>query len=69
VVEVGHRNQGIGKKLMAFLEDYSKEFHPCIIELTSGMRRSQQGAHEFYKTLDYQNEGAMAKLYLRKEIS
>jgi GNAT superfamily N-acetyltransferase len=69
VVDLEHRKQGIGKKLVTFLEDYAKEFRPCIIDLTSGIRRSQQGTHEFYKALGYQNEGVMAKLYLRKEIS
>ena len=68
VVDEQHRGQGIGKKLMAFLEDYAKAFQPCIIDLTSGIRRAKDGSHDFYKALGYQNEGLMAKLYLRKEI-
>ncbi|MEI8295352.1 MAG: GNAT family N-acetyltransferase [Alphaproteobacteria bacterium] len=69
VVDEQHRGQGIGKQLMTFVEDYAKGFHPCIIDLTSGLRRAKDGSHEFYKALGYHNEGLMAKLYLRKELS
>ena len=68
VVSTNHRNMGIGKKLMAFVEDIAKEHSPAIIDLTSGLRRAQDGTHEFYKRIGYQNEGPMAKLYLRKEL-
>lgn len=68
VVDVQHQGRGIGKKLMVFVEDYTRRFRPCIIDLTSGLRRSKDGSHDFYKALGYQNEGAMAKLYLRKEL-
>lgn len=63
-----YRSQNIGKQLMQFVENHTQKFSPAIIDLTSGMRRANEGVHEFYKKLGYTNEGQMAKLYLRKEI-
>lgn len=68
VVSTSHRGTGIGKKLMKFVEDIAKRHAPAIIDLTSGLRRARDGTHEFYKRIGYQNEGPMAKLYLRKEL-
>jgi GNAT superfamily N-acetyltransferase len=68
VVSTNHRNMGIGKKLMKFVEDIAKQHSPAIIDLTSGLRRAHDGTHEFYKRIGYKNEGPMAKLYLRKEL-
>lgn len=68
VVSTSHRGMGIGKKLMNFVEDIAQQNSPAIIDLTSGLRRAQDGTHEFYKRLGYQNEGRTAKLYLRKEL-
>ncbi|HHY0700115.1 TPA: GNAT family N-acetyltransferase, partial [Legionella anisa] len=68
VVDQGYRNQGIGKKLMITVEEFARQFSPCIIDLTSGLRRAKEGSHDFYKSLGYQNEGHMAKLYLRKVL-
>jgi GNAT superfamily N-acetyltransferase len=69
VVDRQYRGQGVGKKLLTFVEDFARKYYaPAIIDLTSGLRRAQDGSHEFYKSLGYKNEGAMAKLYLRKEI-
>lgn len=68
VVSTNHRNMGIGKKLMAFVEGIAQEHSPAIIDLTSGLRRAKDGTHEFYKRIGYKNEGHMAKLYLRKEL-
>ncbi|MGV8948869.1 MAG: GNAT family N-acetyltransferase [Candidatus Paracaedibacter sp.] len=68
IVDGQHRGQGTGKKLMTFVEDFAKQWSPCIIDLTSGVRREKDGSHKFYKALGYQNEELMAKLYLRKEL-
>jgi GNAT superfamily N-acetyltransferase len=68
VVSTNHRGKGIGKKLMKFVEDIVLQESPAIIDLTSGLRRAQDGTHEFYKRIGYHNEGYMAKLYFRKEI-
>jgi N-acetylglutamate synthase-like GNAT family acetyltransferase len=68
VIDMQHQKQGVGKKLMAFVEKFAKKYSPVIIDLTSGLRRAKDGSHEFYKSIGYQNERHMAKLYLRKEI-
>ena len=68
VVNKQYRGQGIGKALLNFVEDIAKTLSPCIIDLTSGLRREKDGSHEFYKALGYKNDGPMAKLYLRKEV-
>jgi len=53
---------------MAFVEGIAQQHSPAIIDLTSGLRRVQDGTHEFYKRIGYKNEGPMAKFYLRKEL-
>jgi N-acetylglutamate synthase-like GNAT family acetyltransferase len=63
-----YRGQGIGKKLMGWVEKTAHDHRPSIVELTSGLRRAKDGSHEFYRKLGYKNEGPMAKLYLRKEF-
>ncbi len=69
VVDKKFRGEGIGRKLMNQVEVFAQEISPCIIDLTSGLRRAKDGSHDFYKSLGYHNEGYMAKLYLRKEVS
>lgn len=69
VVDEKHRRQKIGKKLVFYVEEFATQFNPCIIELTSGIRREKDGTHAFYKSIGYYNDDYMAKLYLRKEIS
>lgn len=68
VVDENHRRKGIAQALMRKAESYAKEYGCTVIELTSGMRRASMGSHDFYKKLGYQNEGPLAKLYLRKEL-
>lgn len=68
VVHDQYRNQGIGKKLINFIEEFAKQFSPVVIDLTSGVRRAKDGSHDFYENLGYKNEGHMAKLYFRKEL-
>jgi len=49
-----HRKMGIGKKLLAAAENWSKE-KACIgMRLNSGGTRT--GAHEFYRSQGYDNE-------------
>ena len=69
VVDKAFRGHGIGRKLMNQVEELAQQISPCIIDLTSGLRRAKDGSHDFYKSLGYNNEGYMSKLYLRKEIS
>ncbi|MBA2648075.1 MAG: GNAT family N-acetyltransferase [Legionella sp.] len=61
VVDKAFRGHGIGKKLMNQVEDLAQQISPCIIDLTSGLRRAKDGSHDFYKSLGYHNEGHMAK--------
>jgi GNAT superfamily N-acetyltransferase len=68
VVDERYRGQGIGKKLMVFVEDVATTYSPAVIDLTSGRRRATDGSHSFYKSLGYRNEGPMEKVYLRKEV-
>ena len=68
VIDAQYRHQGIAKKLMVHVEEFAKQFSPCVIEITSGMKRAKEGTHQFYEAIGYRNEGSMAKLYLRKEV-
>lgn len=69
VVDAHYRKQGIGQKLMQYLESLALQGESAIIDLTSGVRRAPGGTHDFYKRLGYHNDGPMAKVYLRKELS
>jgi ribosomal protein S18 acetylase RimI-like enzyme len=68
VVDKEYRGKAVGKNLMLFAEEYARSCGPAIIDLTSGLRRAEDGSHQFYDKLGYKNEGLMAKLYLRKEV-
>lgn len=68
IVDQKHRGQRVGEQLMNFFENFSKQFSPCIIEVTSGARHVKDGADKFYYKLGYKNAGQMEKLYLRKYL-
>jgi GNAT superfamily N-acetyltransferase len=63
-----YRSRGIGKKLITVVEELAEKEAPAIVDLTSGLRRAGDGTHDFYKRCGSQNNGPMAKLYLRKEF-
>lgn len=69
IVDKQWRLHGIGKQLLAQAEAEASDRGCTLIELTSGMHRKKDGSHDFYHALGYQNEGAHAKLYLRKQIN
>lgn len=69
VVEESYRGRGVGKTLMLFVEEMVRTLGSVVIDLTSGVRRAKDGSHEFYKKLGYDNQGPMAKLYLRKDFT
>lgn len=50
------------------MEQVAQNYSPVIVDLTSGMRRAQDGTHVFYRKLGYCNDGVSEKLYLRKEF-
>lgn len=64
VIDEKFRNKGVGKKLMAYAEKYSKSINCTRIELTTDWSREKDGTHHFYKNLDYSE----LRLYLAKEI-
>lgn len=68
IVDEEYRGKGIGQKLVIAMEEFLRNAGPSIIDLTSGLRRAKDGTHEFYKRLGYNNEGLMAKIYLRKDL-
>ena len=68
VVDNTCRKQGIGRLLIQQAEQWASENQAGIVELTSGTRRAQDGAHDFYAKLGYANDGPFSKLFLRKKI-
>lgn len=68
VVDDTIRHGGMGTKLMKHVEEYAKQFAPCIIDLTSGVRRAKLGTHDFYRALGYLNEGDKAMAFFKKEL-
>lgn len=68
VTDPDYRRQGVGRKLLEFVEDIARASGASIVDLTSGVRRASKGIHQFYEGLGYKNEGEMAKLYLRKVL-
>lgn len=68
VVDDNLRDLGVKKKLMQTAESFARDHNSVVIDLIDGMCRSKDGTHDFYKYLGYNNEGSMAKMYLRKEL-
>ena len=68
VVDEKYKGQGIGKALMQRAEKYAVEHNCGAVDLLSGMRRAASGAHHFYKSIGYENNGPLARLYLRKNL-
>jgi ribosomal protein S18 acetylase RimI-like enzyme len=69
IVLKSHRGIVIGRKLVEFVEKIAMQYYPVIVDLTSATVRAQDGTHEFYKHLDYKNNGPMGlQIYLRKEL-
>ncbi|HAB42121.1 MAG TPA: GNAT family N-acetyltransferase [Acinetobacter sp.] len=53
VIEQAHRGKGIGKQLMAAIEQISKEQGFKMIQLNSGNREERYPAHTFYQGLGF----------------
>lgn len=68
VVHPDFTRKGVGKYLMNMAERWARANDVWVIELTSGKRRAPTGAHAFYKSLGYTNEGEFEKVYLRKVV-
>ena len=50
-VNSNFQGQGIGKKLMSFIEDYALENNISFIRLNSNVHRTE--AHKFYESIGY----------------
>lgn len=50
-VNSNFQGQGIGKKLMSFIEDYALKNNISFIRLNSNVRRTE--AHKFYESIGY----------------
>lgn len=66
IVKETYRRQGIGKLLIQKAESYAKKVNCSTLELSSSLKRFKHGAHAFYESLGYTNDGEYETLYLRK---
>ena len=55
VIDQAHRGKGIGKQLMAAIEQIAKEQGFKMIQLNSGNREERHPAHAFYQGLRFDN--------------
>jgi GNAT superfamily N-acetyltransferase len=67
VVHHEHRNQGLGKKLVAIAEEYALKYGAHTIELISANHRKETGTHAFYDALGYKNHIGLDCAYFAKE--
>ncbi|MGV8949363.1 MAG: GNAT family N-acetyltransferase [Candidatus Paracaedibacter sp.] len=68
IVDKNQTDLSIKKKLMQAAETSARENNGKVIDLIDGFCRTNDGTHDFYRFLGYNNEGSMAKVYLRKEL-
>lgn len=66
VVDEFCRGWGIGHKLMDVVELFAKDSGCTLIDLVSGIQRTQ--THTFYTKLGYRDTGPHKKLYFTKRI-
>lgn len=66
VVKDTHRRRGIGRRLIARAERYALQKNCSTLELSSSLKRSKLGTHDFYAKLGYTNDGEYETSYLRK---
>ena len=67
IVHHDHRNQGLGKKLVAEAEQYALKYGAHTVELISANHRKKTGTHAFYDGLGYQNHINLDCAYFAKE--
>jgi ribosomal protein S18 acetylase RimI-like enzyme len=68
VVDVKERDLSVKRKLLQAAEDFARENKGAVVDLTADLEHIKDGMRDFYKILGYNNEGAVAKAYLRKEL-
>ncbi|NCT56424.1 MAG: GNAT family N-acetyltransferase [Legionella sp.] len=67
IIDQDHRNQGLGKKLVAEAEAYALKYGAHTIELISANHRIKTGTHAFYHALGYKNHVGLDCAYFAKE--
>lgn len=68
VVDENFRGQGIGTRLLQYVEQFAAIQYSMVIDLTSSISRKENGTHDFYRHLGYENKGKEEKVYLRKNL-
>jgi GNAT superfamily N-acetyltransferase len=68
VVLEAYRRRGIGRLLMAAVEQIAQTRAPCVVDLVSRVTRARHGAHAFYRSMGYECLGDSVKTYFRKEF-
>ncbi len=53
VVDQAYRGQGVGKRLIAAIEDLAKQHDIKLIQVNSGNRAERLPAHAFYQNLGF----------------
>ncbi|ATO19864.1 GNAT family N-acetyltransferase [Acinetobacter sp. LoGeW2-3] len=53
VVDEAYRGQGVGKRLIAAIEDLAKQRGLKLIQVNSGNREERLSAHAFYQSLGF----------------
>ncbi len=66
VTDQKYRGTGIGKTLVQFLENIAKEAGCTTIEVTSSLRRKEDGTYDFYVLQGYNDE--CQSTYFRKSL-
>lgn len=64
VVAENHRRCGVGRRLMARLLNDARAASCRKVQLLSHKRHADDGAHAFYRSLDFQPEAEGFRLYL-----
>jgi len=67
VIDKDYRQQGIGKKLLRYAEDYAQAQGCHCIELITHVKRAAMGVHKFYDDLGYQTLNDQFK-FMRKML-
>lgn len=64
VVDQAYRGQGVGKRLIAAIEDLAKQHDIKLIQVNSGNREERLPAHAFYQNFGFDNYSIGFRKYL-----
>lgn len=68
VVHEGYRGKGIGKQLVAAVEEFALRSNANMIELITANHRRATGTHAFYESLGYKGDGKGGFTYFLKGL-